>query len=127
MMTLTVTRTFFLSVKLISAKRTYFQSVENCSFAVCENHAKFKCDTGHELDFFDIEKSVRKEKPRSKKLKIDSENSVVEPLCETNAWAQGNTCEIGNCKGEVFVACPHCLRYLCYHHVTTVIVLMTMK
>lgn len=74
---------FFPQCEVDKCKKDLFSVCGKCSFAVCENHAKFKCDTGHELDFFDIEKSVTKEKPRSKKLKIDSENSVVEPLCET--------------------------------------------
>lgn len=68
---------------------------------ICQDHAeKTTCASNHDLDLQNViitsHVNVQLPNPRD-------EN----PTCH---------CEIGNCKGEVYSACPKCLRYVCFVH-----------
>lgn len=47
---------------------------------------------------------------RKREIMLIKESEKDEPK-------QNQTCEIGTCNGEVYIACPFCYRFLCFEHV----------
>lgn len=86
--------------------KDFFTSCDICNLVLCKNHAtKSSCEKGHDLNLFEL--TLEEDIAKSRRN--------IRPTNPRN-HQQHNTCEIGICKGEVYSACPLCLRYLCYNH-----------
>lgn len=106
---------YFPSCEVGTCKNVLFNVCEECSLPICEEHARFRCTNGHKEDLLHIGETMAKLKTDGKRNNTCDERE--NPSTETvNVRNQETSCEIGVCKGEVFAACPLCLRYLCYEH-----------
>lgn len=85
---------------------------DKCSLVLCKEHVQGSCQDGHSIDLV----APRPNPPIITNTVIDPTGLPQEPTNPRNDEVPINTCEVGACKGEVFIGCPLCFRYLCWRH-----------
>lgn len=98
---------YFPVCEVQNCKNAIYTDCELCNWCLCEIHKKNKCSNNHEP--VDIVKSTLSQiKERA--------NNQIEIGGNPRSIDIRPTCEIGQCREEVFAACNFCYRYLCYDH-----------
>lgn len=102
---------FFPTCELQNCDNAIYTDCTLCNCCLCDDHYKNKCSNNHQPDNI-----VNLPLKQNYNERDTNQSEIGQNAHNPRNMENSPTCEIGQCKEEVYAACNFCLRYLCFKH-----------